>query len=107
VVEAASGVNLWREWAKVEIAGGEGSYELPPIRDLHAGIVLSLARQPNPDMSRYTDPEIVTTVRKSHHAGLIVASPDPVRVDQLLDDYTRRFAVDFHATAPPPARAVE
>ena len=54
-----------------------------------------------------TDSEIVTRVRKSHHAGLIVASPDPVRVDHLLDDYTRRFAVDFHATAPPPARAVE
>ena len=47
VVEAATGVNLWREWAKVEIAGEDGSYEPPPIRDLHAGIVLSLARQPN------------------------------------------------------------
>jgi len=107
VVEAASGLNLWREWAKVEVAGGDGSYQLAPIRDLHAGIVLSLARQPNPDVSGYTDPEIVTRVRKSHHAGLIVASPDPERVDRLLDDYTRRFAVDFHATAPPPARAVE
>ena len=107
VVEAASGINLWREWAKAEIAGSGGAYELPPIRDLHAGIVLSLARQPNPDMSGYTDSEIVTRVRKSHHAGLIVASPDPARVDHLLDDYTRRFAVDFHATAPPPARAVE
>ena len=107
VVEAASGVNLWQEWAKVEIAGASGTYEPPPTRDLHAGIVLSLARQPNPDMSAYTDPEIVTRVRKSHHAGLIVASPDPARVDHLLDEYTRRFAVDFHAIAPPPARVLE
>ena len=31
-------------------------------------------------MSAYTDPEIVIRVRKSHHAGLIVASPDSERV---------------------------
>jgi hypothetical protein len=107
VVEAATGLNLWREWAKVEIAGGDSAYELPPLRELHAGIVLSLARQPNPDMSGYADSEIVTRVRKSHHAGLIVASRDSGRVDHLLEDYTRRFAIEFHATAPPPARAVE
>ena len=106
VVEAATGINLWREWARVEVAG-DGAYTLPPIEDVYAGIVLSLARQANPDMSGYTDPEIVTRVRKSHHAGLIVASTNPRRIDELLDDYTRRFAVDFHASAPPPARAVE
>ena len=31
---------------------------------------------------RYTDPEIVTTIRKPHHAGLIVGSPDPQRIER-------------------------
>ncbi len=74
VVEAATGVNLWREWARIEIAGEDGTYEPPPRRDRCGGIVLSLARQEAPDMSAYTDPEIVVRIRKSHHAGLIVAS---------------------------------
>ena len=52
------------------------------------GIVLSLARQEAPDMSGYTDPEIVVRIRKAHHAGLIVASPDADRVRQLLAGYT-------------------
>jgi biotin carboxylase len=26
MVEAATGINLWREWARIEIAGGDGSY---------------------------------------------------------------------------------
>ena len=75
VVEAATGVNLWREWARIEIAGEHGAYETPARRDRTAGIVLSLARQETPDMSAYTDPEIVIRVRKAHHAGLIVGLP--------------------------------
>ena len=107
VVEAATGVNLWREWARVEIAGEEGTYEPPPMRAHTGGIVLSLARQQVPDMSGYTDPEIVIRVRKSHHAGLIVTSPSGERIEHLLDEYTRRFYNDFHASAPPPERATD
>ena len=106
-IEAATGINLWAEWAKVDVAGDHGAYAVPPYRRDYAGIVLSLARQEEPDMSPYTDPEIVTTIRKRHHAGVIVASKDPGRVEALLDDYTQRFYRDFFATAPPPERPVE
>ena len=69
--------------------------------------MLSLARQESPDLSAYTDPEIVVRVRKSHHAGLIVASPDSERVVTLLRGYTERFYTDFHASAPPPERPTD
>jgi biotin carboxylase len=107
VVEAATGVNLWREWARIEIAGEHGAYAPPPVRADCAGIVLSLARQEAPDTRAYADGEIVMRVHKRHHAGLIVASADPHRVRQLLDSYVDRFRADFHATAPPPERAVD
>lgn len=105
VVQAATGINLWSEWAKIEIAGEHGAYTPPRVNDRHAGIVLSLARQEHPDMSAYDDPEIVLRVDKRHHAGLIVASPDDSRVRTLLDSYASRFYTDFHASAPPPVRA--
>ncbi len=79
-VEAATGVNLWREWARIEVAGEYGHYELPPVREDYAGIVISLARQECPDTSAYDDPEIVWRLNKLHHAGLLVASHDPARV---------------------------
>jgi biotin carboxylase len=107
VVEAATGVNLWREWARAEIAGDDGAYEAAAARQDHAGIVLSLARQEWPDTSAYTDHEIVLRVRKAHHAGLVVSSPDPARVAALLDEYVRRFRDDFHASAPPPERPAD
>jgi hypothetical protein len=43
-------------------------------------------------------------VKKKHHAGLIVRSPSLDRVNELLDDYGRRFVEDFVAVAPPPER---
>ena len=107
VIEAATGVNLWREWARVEITPEDGSYQVPQSRADHAGIVLSLARQENPDTSAYTAPEIVQRIRKRHHAGLIVASPNPDRISQLLDETVSRFYTDFHASAPAPDRPVE
>src|SRR3954468_3223039 len=107
VVEAATGINLWREWANIEIAGERGDYTAPDIPRRSAGIVLSLARQEHPDMHAYTDPEIVRVIRKSHHAGLIVASDDEGRVRGLLDSYVDRFYQDFHASAPAPERALD
>jgi biotin carboxylase len=107
VVEAATGINLWREWAKIEIAGEDGRYEPPAARRGYAGIVLSLARQEWPDLGAYSDPEIVMRVNKRHHAGVIVASADEQRVRQLLESYPPRFYADFHASEPPPQRAVD
>jgi biotin carboxylase len=107
VVEAATGVNLWREWAIAEIAGDGGTYAPPKVQRQSAGIILSLARQEDPDTSAYDAPEVVRRIRKSHHAGLIVASPDGARISTLLDDYTQRFYRDFHASAPPPERALD
>ncbi|HSB09357.1 MAG TPA: ATP-grasp domain-containing protein [Blastocatellia bacterium] len=100
-VEASTGLNLWAEWARIEIAGEDGSYELPKPRDDYAGVIISLARQEHPDTSAYTDPEIVYRLNKPHHAGLVVASFDAGRVKELLEAYTERFYEDFYAMQPP------
>ncbi len=107
VIEAATGVNLWREWARLEIAGEDGRYDAPQPASGSAGIVLTLARQQEPDLSAFADPEIVVRLKKPYHAGLIVASPDAGRVEHLLDDYAKRFYADFFASAPAPERPTE
>jgi biotin carboxylase len=101
MVEAASGLNLWREWARIEVAGGNGSYRLPPLREEYAGVILSLARQEDPDTSAYNDPEIFLRIKRHHHAGFVLRSPDPQRVQALLEGYSQRFMADFLAVEPP------
>jgi biotin carboxylase len=102
VVEAASGINLWREWAHLEVGQGKQPYELPEKRDDYAGVILSLARQEHPDTSSYSDPEIIYRVNKYHHAGFVLQSPNAARIQQLLDSYSHRFVQDFLATQPVP-----
>ncbi|HEX8000486.1 MAG TPA: ATP-grasp domain-containing protein [Pyrinomonadaceae bacterium] len=100
-LEAASGLNLWREWARIEAASDAHPYKPRQPDKAYGGIVLSLARQEYPDTSAYTDAEIVYRVRKRHHVGLVVRSAKLERVEELLDQYARRFAEDFTAVVPP------
>jgi biotin carboxylase len=101
MVEAATGINLWREWARIEVSGGDGSYKLPPTREEYAGVILSLARQEEPDTSAYNDPEVCLRIRRHHHAGLVLRSSDKGCVPELLENYARRFAEEFMAVEPP------
>lgn len=101
MVEAASDINLWREWARIEVAGGDGTYKLPPLREEYAGVILSLARQEDPDTSSYNDPEVYLRIKKHHHAGLLLRSKEAGPIPALLQDYARRFAEEFTAVEPP------
>jgi len=107
LVEAATGLNLWAEWARLEARREGQSYALPPVRELHAGLMVSLARQEWPDLAAYNDPEVVWRIKKKNHAGLIVASADAQRVESLIAAYTERFYQDFFASAPPRERPVD
>jgi biotin carboxylase len=102
LVEAATGVNLWREWARIEVAGEERAYHLPERRKEYGGVIVSLARQERPDMSGYTDAEIVMRTKKFHHAGFVLKSAKAERVKELLESYVPRFQSDFVASAPIP-----
>lgn len=104
-LEAATGLNIWGEWAKLELSDDANPYKAEPTREEYGGIVLSLARQERPDTSNYTDREIVYRVGKPYHVGLVVRSPDHARVRELLEDYACRFAGEFIAVAPPLERA--
>jgi biotin carboxylase len=106
LVEASTGINLWAEWAKIEIRQGKWPYELPATRSDYAGLLVSLAREQHPDTSAYTDPEIVWRLdSKQHHVGLIVRSPSYDRVTELMDSYEERIKHDFQAVLPPPTQA--
>jgi len=105
LVEHATGVNLWREWAKIEVAHLRGEKYTPPTpREDYAGSVLCLAKEEEPDTSAFNAPEIVHRMKKHHHAGLIVRSDKPERVQQLLEEYSQAFMQQFMASMPAPDR---
>lgn len=107
MVEFASGINLWGEWARIESATlRKEVYHLPKVANKYAGIVVSLSKFENPDTSSFNDPEIVWKMDKKWHIGIIVASESSERVMELLDAYTTRISADFHASIPAPDKSL-
>ena len=103
MVEASSGINLWKEWAKMETAEAKGeNYKLPPVRKDYSGIIISLARVEWPDLSVFNDPEIVWRMEEPYHVGLVVRSKSREKVMELLDKYAGIIQSEYHASAPAP-----
>ncbi len=103
VVEFATGINPWVEWARLEVAAVFGrQYALPAMRALYAGSVICLARQERPDLSSFAAPEIVHRLEKHHHAGLVLCADSAARVQALVAEYSERFLEEFCAVEPPP-----
>jgi carbamoylphosphate synthase large subunit len=101
-----TGLNLWSEWARIELLDDGEPYAPVPERTDHGGLLVALSRQEWPDLSSYDDPEVVWRLRKHHHAGLIVTSPSLDRVLDLMRSYETRIAEDFLATMPAPDKPV-
>ena len=105
LVEVSTGVNLWKEWAKLEVASlRRETYVTPKATENYAGSVLCLAQTAEPDISGFDAPEIVYRMKKHHHAGMIVKSDKSERVAQLLSEYSEEFARRFLASMPPPVK---
>lgn len=98
LVEAATGINLWAEWANIEIDGE--NYKLPPRRYDHGGLMMTLAKTEHPDLSSYSAPEVVFKSPEEWHAGLVLRSQDHKRVASLLAVYRERMLRDFTAVLP-------
>jgi biotin carboxylase len=108
LIEAATGMNLWEEWANIEVAAATGSEYCPPeLRSDYAGLLVSLARHEWPDTTAYSEPELIWRLPSRYHVGFIVKSPRHGRVAELLEQYAHRVRADFHASAPPRERPHE
>jgi len=102
LVKAASGIDLWREWAKIEVSSEFKGYLLPEVKNNYAGLILSLAKQEWPNLDNYNEKEIVWKLQKKYHAGLVFASDSFEKVNELLQKYTERFYNDFFTSQPLP-----
>lgn len=101
MVEAASGINLWTEWARLEDALAKRQpYHLPKEKKDYAGIITSLSRHEKPDYTIFDDPEVVWKMDKPFHVSVIIRSPKRQRILELLDKYAHLIREHFHAALP-------
>ncbi len=100
MIEAETGINLWAEWARIELLEEGDQYELPELRHNHSGILITLARDEHPDMSAYDGDEVVWKLKRRYHAGILVRAETHERLLELMESYGERIREDFHAAMP-------
>ncbi|MBK8430590.1 MAG: ATP-grasp domain-containing protein [Chloroflexi bacterium] len=96
-IEAATGLAIWQETARMELADLRGEdYELPTdLREDYAGLIACPSRIEYMDTVDYTDPEVYYRPRSKKFVSLIVGSPSYERIEELLAEYAERFVRDF------------
>lgn len=105
MVEIATGVKLWEEWAKIEVGQGERPYSLPPVAQDYAAVVFCLAQQESPDVSAYDHPFIARTLLgKKQHVGFVLRGSTVAEVEAHMNDIIPRMERDFLMTLPPPGK---
>jgi biotin carboxylase len=96
LIEAATGVAVWQEAARMELCALRGeAYALPLIGNAFGGLIAAPSKVPFPDTCAYKDPEIFARPRYREFASLVVGAPTAARVEALLAGYAERFRADF------------
>ena len=102
LVEASSGINLWREWAKIENALLKNlDYEIPKPTGFSSGLIIALAKDKNPDYEEFKCEEVVRFLPLDYHVGIVYKSDKKERIEELLDFAADRINDHFLNILPP------
>ena len=95
MVEAETGLNLWVEWARLEIAQFQGPYRLPKTHEAYAGVAACMAPYERPDLRGYAIPGVQPLEAKPYHASVLVHGADLKEVESKLERVSERLSHDF------------
>ena len=102
LVEASSGINIWREWAKIEDALLRNkSYEVAKPTGFSAGLIIALAKELKPDYAEFECEEVVRFLPIDYHVGIVYKSDKTEMVQQRLDEAAEKIN-DHHLNILPP-----
>ncbi len=87
LVEAATGINIWREWARLEdTLLKDKKYEVAKPTGFFAGLIIALAKELHPDTTDFECEEIDKFLPIDYHIGIVYKSDKEELVQQRLDE---------------------
>jgi biotin carboxylase len=102
LVEHTSGINLWREWLRMELCALQNrSYQSPPLKDHYGAMLTCLSRQAWPDLTEFAGPDLSWTLHRLHHAGLVLTCRDFDRLAARVLKIKEQMESRFLAVLPP------
>jgi len=87
MVEAATGVNIWREWAKLENALLDGTkYSVVETQKLYSGLIVSLAREKHSYTHDLNNEHVEKFLPIDYHIGIVYKAETADIIDERLDE---------------------
>ena len=87
MVEAATGVNIWREWAKLENALLDGeTYTVEETQKLFAGLIVSLAKEKHSDTTDLQNEDVEKFLPIDYHIGIVYKATTEEKIQERLDE---------------------
>ena len=87
MIEAATGVNIWKEWAKIENALLRNEkYSLKEPKKAFGGLIVSLAKEKHPETEPFHCEEVAKFLSKDFHVGIVYCADSADKVRKRLDE---------------------
>lgn len=105
LVEASTGINLWREWARIENAVlKKEKYQLAKPTGFFAGLIFALTKEKEPNCEIFHCDEVVRFLPLDYHVGIVYKSDDPEKIQQRLDEAADKIITQFLNILPPKSK---
>lgn len=102
MVETATGVNLWREWAKIEDALLKSqTYSPPKPTGFFGGLLIALTKEQHPATTNYECEEVAKFIPLDYHIVIVYKSTDENKILTRLDEATQKVTEKLLNVIPP------
>ena len=102
MIETATGINIWHEWARLENALlKKKPYEITKPTGFFAGLILSLANEKYPDTTLFERKEVVKFIPMEHHIGIVYKSNEEGQILECLDEAAEKINNGLLQIIPP------
>ena len=102
LVEASTGINLWREWARIENALLKNTkYEIGKSTGFAAGLIVALVKEKVPNYEKFHCDELEKFLQLDYHIGIVYKSDSKEKIQEKLDEAALIITQEYLNILPP------
>ena len=102
LVEASTGINLWREWARIENALLKNTkYEIKKSTGFAAGLIVALVKEKVPNYEKFHCDEVEKFLQLDYHIGIVYKSDSKEKIQEKLDEAALIITQEYLNILPP------
>ena len=102
LVEASTGINLWREWARIEDALLKNTkYEIGKSTGFAAGLIVALGKEKVPNYEKFHCDEVEKFLQLDYHIGIVYKSDSKEKIQEKLDEAALIITQEYLNILPP------